>query len=101
MRSTVKKIDYPAPVGPAAWLGDADKVIWSLCALAQRSAGQEVQFAQTAFSLRHRRASLASASGEIARARELASFIVDPDTRKRARKAVAAMAKAVRTERGV
>lgn len=101
MRTSVKKIDYPQPVGPAAWLAEADKTIWSLCALAQRAAGQEVEFAQSAFSLRHRRASLASASAEIAKARELASFIVDPSMRARARKATNAMAKAVRTARGV
>lgn len=86
-----------------AWLEKADRQIWSDIAQCMRVAGETVLACnkEVSASLWFRRASLASASGELAKARELARFLVEPDTRTRARKAINKMAACVRAERGV
>lgn len=87
-----------------AWLKESDRIIWSNVAQCMRVAGSEVQDIQHLrdkignASLRSR---LAYAEGEIAKARAMAAFLVEPDTRKRARKAINRMAACVRAERGV
>lgn len=90
-----------------AWMMEADRLIWSDCAQCQRVAGaiiiehRQNLTRSAAMSLAYRRASLANAEGEIAKARALARFIVEPDKRARARKAINKMAACVRSERGV
>lgn len=107
MHSPVKKFDHANPQGVAAWLAESDRLIWSDCAQAQRVAGAETEYASgrddlfPGPSLLQRRVGLARAESEIAKARALASFIVDPDKRKRARKAINKIAACVRIARGV
>lgn len=102
--SRVAPIDgYPGEtkVPLNAWLAKADRQIWSDVGQCMRVAGETVLACKEASAaLWYRRASLASASGELAKARELARFIVEPDTRKRARMAINKMAACVRAERG-
>lgn len=101
---TVRPIDgYPGEteVPLNAWLAKADQQIWSDIGQCMRVAGETVLAAkELRAALWFRRSSLASASGELAKARELARFLVEPQTKKRARQAIAKMAACVRAERG-
>lgn len=107
MRPAVRKIDGylgETDIAVNAWLAEADRLIWSDCAQAQRVAGaivSDIAAGRLGNTLASRRSYLASAEGEIAKARELASFIINPEKKRNARKAIAKMARAVRTERGV
>ena len=109
MSNVVRKFDNIAATRPAlsAWMTEADRLCWSDCFQAQRVAGElvaacvENRSVVETMSLAYRRATLADAEGEIAKARVIASFILDPAKRALARKAVNKLALSVRRERGV
>lgn len=88
-----------------SWALEADRCIWSDVAQCMRVAGTEVQDVQhlraaQTLTRDRERARLAYAVGEIAKARAMAAFIVDPDKRLQARNAINKMAACVRSERG-
>jgi hypothetical protein len=89
-----------------AWLAESDSVIWSNVAQCMRVAGAEVQDVQHLRAAKtlgnaSERSRLAYAEGEIAKARAMAAYLVEPDRKARARKAINRMALCVRRERGV